>query len=186
MIGLIPRIWMMTLEQLTEPEKIRSILTHAGIPEDRKFAIDEPYEDAEFLGMVNASADVLRMKQDDLIQAFSETFIKDATSRWPVWFEMAPDARSFLERQPRIHGSFSRSLDDAENLGKQKAQKFKTSETEDGLRVEYRSSNKLCGIYKSLAQSVLRHYNDDDGRVHEVVCMHDGHDHCDIRITWPR
>lgn len=185
MIGLIPRIWIMTLQKITDQQHIGSILAQAGVPEDKTYALDAPYEDAELMRIMHASAEVLGLDLDVLIHEFSEVFIQDAVKRWPVWFEMAPDARSFLERQPRIHGSFSRSLDDVENLGKQKAQKFRTTEIGNGLLVEYRSPNKLCGLYKSLARSVFRHYKDEQAHIEEPLCMHLGHDHCEIRVTWP-
>ncbi len=186
MIGLIPRIWVQMLQDKAVPAQIQAIFLKAGVPPDRKFALDEPYDDAELLRLVHASAKILGREVDSLIDDFSQAFIEDAVRRWPVWFEMAPDARSFLERQPRIHGSFSRSLDDAEHLGKQKAQKFRTTEMPDGLLVEYRSPNKLCGMYKSLAAAVFHHYKDTTGRIEESRCMHDGHDHCEIRVRWPR
>ncbi len=186
MIGLIPRIWMMTLQQQADENTLQTILARAGIPGDRQFALDLPYDDAELLRLIHASAQILRKDVDALIEDFSQTFIDDAVRRWPVWFEMASDARSFLERQPRIHDSFSRSLDDAATAGfQQKPQKFRIAEIEDGLLVEYRSENRLCSLYKSLAGAVLRHYQDATGRIEESVCMHHGHDHCEIRVTWP-
>ncbi len=186
MIGLIPRIWMMTLQQQADEAAIRSILAEAGVPANRLFALDQSYDDAELLRLVHASAQVLGKDVDILLEDFSQTFIDDAVKRWPVWFEMAPDARSFLERQPRIHDSFARSLDDTASQPTRQAQKFRIAEIEDGLMVEYRSDNKLCGLYKSLARAVLRHYKDETGQIQESVCMHHGHDHCEIRLRWPR
>lgn len=186
MIGLIPRLWMMTLQQQADEGAIRTILAEAGIPADRQFALDHAYDDAELLRLIHASAAVLGKDVGVLIDDFSATFIQDALRRWPVWFEMAPDARSFLERQPRIHDSFARSLDDAAGPGGSKAQKFRVTEVEDGLHVQYRSANRLCGLYKSLASAVMRHYADETGRIEETMCMHDGHDHCEITVTWPR
>lgn len=186
MIGLIPRIWMMTLQQQADESTLQAILAEAGIPSDRQFALDLPYDDAELLRLIHASAQILRKEVGALIEDFSQNFIDDAVRRWPVWFEMAPDARSFLERQPRIHDSFSRSLQDAASGDvHHKPPKFRITEVLDGLLVEYRSENKLCSLYKSLAGAVLRHYKDTTGRIEESVCMHRGHDHCEIRVTWP-
>ncbi len=186
MIGLIPRLWMTLLEQQADDAQVPAVLAEAGIPPDRRFALDQPYDDAELLPLVHASAKVLGRDLDALIDDFADLFIADAVRRWPVWFEMAPDARSFLERQPRIHASFARALDTAADRDAPKPQKFHITELDDGLRVEYRSENRLCGLYKSLAAAVLRHYRDESGRIDERVCMHRGHDHCEIRLTWPR
>ena len=186
MIGLIPRLWMVLLEQQTDESRIRAILAEAGIPQDRRFALDQPYDDAELLRLVHASAQVLGKDVNGLVEDFAQVFIDDAVQRWPVWFEMAPDARSFLERQPRIHASFSRALDTAASREAPKPQKFHIATLDDGLLVEYRSDNRLCGLYKALAGAVLRHYRDEACRIEEPVCMHHGHDHCEIRLTWPR
>lgn len=177
---------MALLEQRTDAAGIQAILADAGVPEDRQFALDQPYDDAELLRLVHASARGLGENVEALMEDFANVFITDAVQRWPVWFEMAPDARSFLERQPRIHESFSRALDTAASREAPKPQKFRITTTDDGLQVEYRSENRLCGLYKALAAAVLRHYHDEQGRIDETCCMHHGHDHCEIRLTWPR
>ena len=57
----------MTLEKRADADTIQTILTAAGIPSDRKFALDVPYEDAELLRLVHASVQVLQPKVGEKI-----------------------------------------------------------------------------------------------------------------------
>ncbi len=183
MIGLIPKIWVMTLERLTAPESVSRILEKAGYPGDHRFALDQPYDDGRFAGLIAASSSELGMEEEALLEAFSKTFIEDSVQRWPVWYRMAPTARDFLERQPRIHDSFYRAAGDGFSAGT--VPKFQVTAMDDGLRVEYRSHNRLCRLYTALARALLDHYGDAHARVTETCCMHEGHDHCEIRVRWP-
>lgn len=185
MIGLIPRVWMICIESLSDADTVRAVLRAARVPQDLRFALDQPYDDAMFLRVVHASSEVLGLSHEALVDAFANTFIDDAVKRWPVWFEMSPTARDFLERQPRIHASFSRSLTRQTDDAHPSASKFDVQSTDHGLDVVYYSSNRMCALYKSLARALMAHYGDSVGTVSESRCMHDGADSCHMHVRWP-
>jgi len=185
MIGLIPRVWMICIESLSDADTVRAVLRAAQVPQDLRFALDQPYDDAIFLRVVDASAQVLGMSHEALVDAFARTFIDDAVKRWPVWFEMSPTARDFLERQPRIHASFSRSLTRQTDDSPHSGSKFDVQAVEGGLDVVYQSANRMCSLYKALARTLMAHYGDRTGSIRESRCMHDGADSCHMHVRWP-
>lgn len=186
MIGLILSVWMMCVEDMSDADTVRAILREAQAPEDTRFAIDRPYDDAMLLRILHASVTVLGKTSEQLLEAFARRFIDDALQRWPVWFEMSPTARDFLERQPRIHARFSHSLGEDADDGAFDRNKFEVEAVEDGLRVVYRSRNRMCELYKALARELMAHYRDTEGRITESQCMHDGADACRMHVHWPR
>ena len=96
-----------------------------------------------------------------------------------------PSAREFLERQPRIHASFSRSLTRQTDDAHPSASKFDVQAVEGGLDVVYQSTNRMCSLYKSLARALMAHYGDRAGSIRESRCMHDGADSCHMHVRWP-
>ena len=185
MIGIIPRMWLVTLRKLGTAPQIAAVLARVGRAADFDYSLDQPYDDHECALLMQASQDTLGLSEAELFDAFALTFIQDSAQRWPVWFEMAPSARDFLERQPRIHDRFCSGLSRPGTAPQDLAAKFEISTIPNGLKVFYRSPNRLCRLYMALARALLMHYADRQATLHEPVCTHQGHSHCEIHILWP-
>lgn len=185
MIGIIPRLWVHTLRHIGTPEQVDQILATVGHPAGFEYALDQPYTDDECAALMRASQDVLQVSEEALFTSFARTFMQDSLQRWPVWFEMSPTARDFLERQPRIHDRFNRSLNQRGLPTGPYTPKFQVTATADGLQVLYQSPNKLCRLYMAMARELLAHYQDQQATLRESRCMHLDDEACEIHISWP-
>lgn len=185
MIGIIPRLWVHTLRHIGKPEQVAQVLAAVGHPPDFEYALDQPYTDAECAALMQASQTTFQLDEQALFASFAHTFMQDSLQRWPVWFEMSPTARDFLERQPRIHERFNRSLNQRELQSGAYTPKFQITATTSGLQVHYQSPNKLCRLYMAMARELLSHYQDLHATLHETRCMHRDDEACEIHISWP-
>ena len=185
MIGILPRLWVSHLRKIATAAQVADILLSVGHPPHFEYALDQPYGDAECASLMQASFRVLSLSEDELFASFAQDFIRDSVQRWPVWFEMAPTARDFLERQPRIHDRFSRGMSHHDLKQHPYQSKFDISRTDQGLKVLYASPNRLCRLYLAMAQALLAHYGDDQARLSQPCCVHRDDPLCEIHITWP-
>ena len=119
-----------------------------------------------------------RISMEDIAQAFFE----DTMVRFPTWFEMCKTSREFLEMQPEIHNTFAHGLQRPEERDAVR-DKFRLEKLDEELVVHYRSANRLCEMYKAIAQRVFQHYQ-DKAFIHEPQCMNRGDAECELRIRW--
>lgn len=185
MIGIIPRLWVTHLRQIATPTQVADILGSLGHPPSFEYALDQPYTDEECARLMQGSMSALQLSEEAMFAGFARTFVQDSVQRWPVWFEMAPTARDFLERQPRIHDRFSRGLNHRDMQDSAYQSKFDITTTAQGLRVLYRSPNRLCRLYLAMAQALLAHYGDEQAQMTQPCCVHHNDLFCEIHITWP-
>lgn len=184
MIGIIPRLWMSSVAQYHPAASTEAILAKSGFQPQYEFALDEVCNDEACLRLLHATTEVTGAPQSQLVEEFAQHFIADAAHRWPTWFAMSPTAKDFLQRQPRIHDSFRRSLN-PEQARTNWHSKFVIEPTPNGLKVFYQSDNRLCDLYIALAKALIAHYQEQGVTFEHPTCMHQGHDHCDIHISWP-
>jgi hypothetical protein len=158
------------------PAALEQLLAEAGIPPDRVYRLNEPYADSEFTHLWLAAAG--RITTDEI----AEAFFKDTVVRFPTWFAMCKTSRQFLEMQPEIHNTFAHGLQRPEDRDAVR-EKFRLEKLADELVVHYRSPNRLCDIYKSVARHVFEHYR-DTATIEEPKCMKRGDGECELRIRW--
>lgn len=103
---------------------------------------------------------------------------------FPRFFEMCADSREFLLRQPDIHGMLAAGLHDVAQR-KAIADKFAVVERSDSaIEVTYRSANRLCALYRSLAHASARVYGETLSIETQHCACKDGGDHCKMIVTW--
>jgi hypothetical protein len=157
-------------------DAVLETLAEAGLPADRTFRLNEPYPDSEVERLT--AAVMRRISLEDV----AEAFFQDTVVRFPTWFAMCKTSRQFLEMQPEIHNTFAVGLQRPEDREAVR-DKFRLEKLEDVLVVHYRSPNRMCGMYKAIAQRVFRHYQ-DRATIDEPRCMNQGDDECELRIRW--
>jgi hypothetical protein len=116
------------------------------------------------------------------MDAYAEVFCRDALSRFPKWFEMSANSREFLERQVTIHNVFASGVRDP-GARKAVADKFHIEKRPGEIVTHYRSPNRLCSMYKSLARWLFRHYG-DEATIEEPKCMLRGDEECELHVVW--
>ena len=176
MLGYPLKLLLNAIERIHGPEAVVQTLVEAGLPADRVYRLNEPYADSE-AHRLHAAA-IKRITLEDIATAFFE----DTIVRFPTWFEMCRSSREFLEMQPQIHNTFAVGLQRPEERDAVR-DKFRLEKLDDQLIVHYRSPNRLCDMYKAIAQNVFKHYR-DTATINETRCMHRGDTECELRIRW--
>ena len=172
---------MVTTEHGTETAS--EIRRRSGC-DDLDFRINEVYDDETWRTIVATTVDVLGCTGEELEEQYARFFLKDAQKRWPVWFEMSKTARQFLERHPSVHNNFADEVRDPSSRDLIK-DKFRIEKLEDKLITHYRSPNRHCHLYVSLAREVLALYG-EHAKIEEPKCMKRGDPECEIWISWPQ
>ena len=176
MLGYPLRLLLNAIERHHGQAAVLETLAEAGFPADCQFRLNEPYPDSEAQRLTAAA--MHRITVDDI----AEAFFQDTVTRFPTWFAMCKTSRQFLEMQPEIHNTFAVGLQRPEEREAVR-DKFRLEKLANELVVHYRSPNRLCEMYKAIAQHVFRHYQ-DEARIDEPKCMKRGDDECELRIRW--
>jgi hypothetical protein len=182
MVGLIQKLLLDLVEKEAGHEAVAEVKRRAGVPPDRVFRIGEVYSDEEWQRLLRTACEVLGRSEADVMEAYAETFGRDALSRFRKWFEMSANSRDFLERQITIHNVFASGVRDPD-ARKAVVDKFRIEKHKDKIVTHYRSPNRLCSLYKALARWMFRHYS-DEATIEEPKCMLRGDDECEIHVAW--
>ncbi len=182
MVGLIPRVLCSLVTKAGGEDSLLQVKELAGVPPDHVFRMNEPVPDEQWRRLFQASCDVLDVTPMHAEHLFAETFLEFALQRFPKWFEMCHSAREFLELHPVLHNSFATGLQDPRDR-RDIRDKFRIEKSPEQIVVHYRSPNRLCGLYLTLAHLVIQHYG-DQATVRETGCMKRGDDECVIIVHW--
>lgn len=183
MIGLIPKMLVDLVAARAGPDAAAAVRVRAGVAPDEPFRLGEVYPDQTWQALYAAARDALGVPREDAERLFARWFYEDAVKRWPSWFAMSRDARSFLERQPVIHNCFATALHDPAARAAV-VEKFRLDRLPDGFVMHYRSPNRHCRLYEALAEEILRHYG-EEARIEQRRCVFRGDDACEIVVLWP-
>ena len=176
MLGYPLKLLLNAIERRHGSEAASQMLAEAGIPRDRIYRLNEPYDDSEATRLTAAALE--RISLEDI----AEAFFADTLVRFPTWFEMCKTSREFLEMQPVIHNTFAHGLQRPEERDAVR-DKFRLEKLTDELVVHYRSPHRLCDMYRAIAQHVFQHYG-DTATIEEPKCMKRGDGECELRIRW--
>jgi len=175
-LGYPLKLLLNAVETRHGQEAVVRTLAEAGIPEDRVYRLNEPYPDSEAQRLL--AAVTRRISLEDI----AEAFFTDTVIRFPTWFAMCKSSREFLEMQPEIHNTFAVGLQRPEDRDAVR-EKFRLEKLDRELVMHYRSPNRLCDMYKAIAQRVIRHYQ-ETATIDEPRCMKRGDRDCEMRIRW--
>lgn len=152
MLGIIPHTVDQYLRGRVSPETREAILVRGGFSETQTFRIDTDYNDEACCALVAAIAAETGTTIENVFDEIAAFFVEWAERTFPGFFMAAPDTRAFLMLQPEIHNSLACGL---RSSGQRKvADKFRAVALPDGIRMHYRSSNRLGYFYCALARSL--------------------------------
>ncbi|MCL6503657.1 MAG: heme NO-binding domain-containing protein [Pirellulales bacterium] len=184
MVGLIPNLLLKLIESAAGPETVAAVLRQAGIPLERRYGLNRVYPDEEWQRLYAAARDLLGLDEDRAEAMFAEFFVQDALARFPRWFQMCRNSYEMLCLQPKIHNAFATGCS-AAAARRVLNDKFRTVSEPHRLIVEYRSPNRLCGLYVKLARCIATHYGDEVDLA-ERECVKWGANRCLIEVAWRR
>jgi hypothetical protein len=182
MLGLIPKVLMEMVTELYGAEAAVEIRRRAGCTDDLDFRINEIYDDELWRSLVGATSEVLNWSLERLEEEYARYFLIDAQQRWPAWFKMSKSAREFLERHPAVHNNFADAVRDPDSRELIR-DKFRIEKQDDKIITHYRSPNRHCHLYVSLAREVLKLYR-EQASIEHVKCVKRGDPECEIWISW--
>ena len=137
----------------------------------------QTYEDAELMGLVATASDVTGISISDLVFSFGEYMVPSFYKRYPAFFDNAESFIKFLVSVDQIiHVEVRKLFPDAG---------LPTFDYDDEnanhLTMIYKSPRKLCRLAEGLIAGSAKHFNEQYTLNHDP-CMHDGHDHCNLKI----
>lgn len=150
MLGIIPHTVDQYLRGRVSSEVRKSIFGQAGFLEEQRFRLDTEYSDETCRALIDAIALETKTTTESVFEEIAEFFINWAEHHFSGFFAAAPDTRSFLMLQPNIHNSLACGL--RSGYRQKVADKFRVEELPDGVRMHYRSSNRLGYFYCALAR----------------------------------
>lgn len=181
-VGLIPKLLLKLIESVGGPDTVAKVLQRADLPPNRHYAMNRVYPCEEWRRLYAATLAVLDIDEGQAEALYAEFFVQDALLRFPKWFEMCRNSYDFLCLQPKIHNVFATGLQSPPER-RTFQDKFRTTVAPNRLLTEYRSPNRLCGLYTKLARRIALHYGDEIS-VEELQCAKGGAECCRIEVTW--
>jgi len=181
-LGLIPKVLIELLVSVYGEDAAVEIRRRAGCALDLEFRINEVYDDEVWRKLLVASTEVLHCSAETLEEEYARYFLRDAQERWPAWFKMSKTAREFLERHPAVHNNFADAVRDPASRDLIR-DKFRIEKLDDKIITHYRSPNRHCHLYISLAREVLKLYG-EEASIEQVKCVKRGDPECEIWISW--
>lgn len=154
MIGWVPYVLSAFIEEVAGPSARRDILAGAGLEPDIRFRIDSNYADAVCRRILDGACAYLRVTEDQAFDAFAPFFLQKARDMFPGFFDQRPDVRAFLLHQPEVHNTLSAGLIEGDRS--LVASKFRIEPADGGLKVFYRSPNRMAGLYVAVAEELGR------------------------------
>ncbi len=184
MVGLIQKILCDMVVATKGEETLAEIKRMANVPIDKNFQINLVYSDEEWQRLFAAALKVLNLTDEQVYEIYAGYFCEDAVKRFPQWFQMSKNSYEFLLIQPIIHNCFATGVADPKDRDAIN-DKFKVEKLPNKIITHYRSSNRHCGLYKSLAKWVIQHYK-DEAIIEEKKCTKLGDSECEIHIQWTK
>lgn len=176
MKGVVFDILRDMVEESYGLEGWQSIIDKAG--SNGIFVSTKTYQDAELMALVSAASDITGISINDLVFAFGEFMIPNFYKRFPELFNGAPNFIKFLISVDQIIHVEVRKLYPDAGLPT-----FDYSdESPTALTMIYKSPRKLCRLAEGLISGSAKHF-DQQYLIKHDPCMHDGHDHCSLKVS---
>lgn len=154
MIGWVPHVMAAFLDEVAGVDVRRTVLAEAGFAPDVGFRLHADYPDAACRRILDAACRNLGVTEEQAFALFAPFFLARARGAFPAFFAARPCLRDFLLHQPTIHETLSAGL--AAGRRGEVAAKFRVEATAQGVRVFYRSPNRLAGLYAAIADCLGR------------------------------
>ncbi len=148
---------------------------------DGIYVTTETYSDDELFELVNAAETVSGIDASELVKEFGRYMLPGFAKSHPVFFEGQPSLREFLLTVDRvIHVEVRKLYPDA---GLPTFDCDKESDDPSKLTMIYKSPRKLCALSEGLIDGAAAYFGEKYSLQHDV-CMHQGADHCQLKIEF--
>ena len=135
------------------------------------------YPDEEMVAFVLSISKHLSLPSSHVTKHFGRFLFDELNERYAVFTEQCTDYFEFLDSIENVIHKEVRKLYQDVSLPTLDCD----IRDEHELLMNYKSPRKLCFLSEGLIQGAAEYYNEKITLTHER-CMHDGSDHCEIRI----
>lgn len=184
MLGYIHLIAFNLVKKQVPAKLHPAILSALGLEQFPEINISRHYERQQIIDLMTIVSQKLSLSHEEIYRLFSDEFIRTSKQIFPHFFTEAPSAKAFMEKLETIHSMMSAS--DPNESGKVSFRRkllSVPSHFPDQLVMFYHSPSKLCGLFEALFHRLLVEYQ-EKGHISQRCCMHDGHEHCEIVMTF--
>ena len=150
MIVWVPYLLSAFFEEVGGVMARREILADAGLDPEMPFRIDASYADAHCRQMLDVACVRFGITETEAFEQFAPFFLARSRAMFPGFFLHRPTGRAFLLRQPEVHNTLAAGLQEGQRT--HVAGKFRKEAIPEGVRVFYRSPNRLAGLYAAVAR----------------------------------
>ncbi len=161
-------------------EAWEKILELAGL--DGIYVTTETYSDEELFKLVAAAETVCGIPAKDLVKDFGRFMLPSFVKSHPVFFTGQPTLRDFLLTVDRVIHVEVRKLYPDAGLPTFDYEKG-AAEDLSKLTMIYKSPRKLCALSEGLIDGAATYFEEDYSLEHSV-CMHNGDDHCELKMRF--
>ena len=172
-MGIINNMLMRLVEKMKGKKGKVEFLEKTGHPEG--FKDHELYDKKVWHKLLSSAVKITGLKSEKLQKRFAKFVLPILVKKFRFYFDISPDALSFMARVPDIHQVWPGKGENRED----KFKKVTTSENE--VTFEYVSPNKLCVFIKALTIEVFKYYNEEP-IIKKHSCMLDGDECCKFSI----
>lgn len=150
MIGWVPHVIGHFLNSVGGDGLRRAVMLEAGFDPDSAFRLNEGYDDTSCRRILDVAAARLGLTEAEVFEAFAPFFLDQAHGSFSAFLTPGDSLRAVLLAQPHVHDTLSAGLNAEERA--QVTSKFMVVPTTSGVRVLYRSANRLAGLYAAIAR----------------------------------
>lgn len=153
-----------------------AMITSAGV--DGAYTSLGSYPDDELFALVNAASAMTQVAPSEILRTLGEGAMPHLYARYPLFFDGAPDVRSFvLSLNSIIHPEVRKLYAGAG------CPHFHFGQTDNTLVLGYDSPRKLCHLAHGFIDGLAKIYGESLS-VDQPRCMHKGDASCQLRLTW--
>lgn len=165
------------IEERFDIETWESILAEVKPICEGIYTSTEDYPDAEMMRFVLCVSNKLKLPTSTVTRMFGQYLFLELNGTYPMFSKQSANLFEFLESIESVIHKEVKKLFDNPNLPT-----LGTDINKNVLMMTYTSSRKLCFLAEGLIFGAAEYYNEKIHITHEI-CMHDGHDHCELKVT---
>ena len=136
----------------------------------------DDYPDEDIVKFVIAISRKLNIESSQVTQVFGKFLFGELNAKHPIFTQRAPTLFDFLESVEGVIHKEVKKLFENPNLPT-----LDTRVDSNTLEMKYSSPRKLCYLAEGLIFGAAEHYGENI-RILHPQCMHDGYDHCILKI----
>lgn len=182
MIGVISSLLVEYLDLKHGAQVVDQLRAQMPADHDHRYRIDAYYDESAWQEVYAKAIELVGQDRETFEWDFGIYSGIRLVGEYPTFVQGCTGARDMLLRQPKIHNAIGQSLMDS-TVRRAVDMKFNLEPLPDKVIMHYRSPNKMCTYYRSLATWVGDHFGEDT-EIHEPRCLKRGDSECEIHVRF--